>query len=490
MIRQRIGPVAIAALAFASCSGGSSGDPGEQNSSSQEAPAPADDAGPATIAADAASTIGPVEGAVVSVLDLGLGLYAIDPSDGSSDTFSYAEDWYSDRQQQPVIVGGEALTIVFRQLDGEVFSNDVAVAAFDLATGIGREVAALGTDRSSDEATSSSEFTLVGAGGDVVWIRTTESTGDGSSTRRLTAHSIDTGAEVGTYTSESIDVAAENGSCTFTPQPVAVDPDGVLVLDYGGLPALLPPGAADIQVLLDPCFNPEVTPLALLGTDFADFVVTDDGAPLPDAAAARLLDFTPEISNSTIVAGDEAIWWLFTRTSSFSDGDVAVSAIVEGFARLDRANDELSLFDLGPATGTFLDPDTSGGFTQTTLAQADLQLLDGDLWIMDVRDDQPLRRLEPDTGTVDEFVIPLDAVDLDGDAVEVNSDGEPVDLVTSTLLATDPDGVWLSVSRRTVQSDDDNGRTTTGVKYIDQIDPATGAVIRSVPENALTGFDI
>lgn len=490
MNNARTAVLIIAALALASCSGDTDGqDPSDSNASGQNSDE--QDSDSATSEPGAASSMTPVEGAVVSVLDFGLGLYSIDPTDGSTGEFSYAEDWYSDRQHQPVIVDGEALTIVYRQIDGEAFTNNVALAAFDLTTGKGREVAALGLDRSSDESTDTSEITLIGAGGDVVWIRTTKSSGDGDVTRRFTAHSIDTGAEVGTYSPESIDLATENGSsCTFTPEPIAVDPDGALVLDFGGLPALIAPGAADIDVLLDSCFNAEVTPLTILGADYADFVVTDDGAPLPSEAAARLLDFTPEISSGTLTTSGEAIWWLFSRTSSFSDGATDVSAIIGGFARLDRATGKLALFDLGPATGNFLDPDTNDGFTQTALTNADLQVLDGDLWIMDVRDDQPLRRLDPDTGNLDEFVIPLAPVDADGDAVDITSDRDPGDLVASTLLATDPDGVWVAVSRRTIESDDENGRTTTGAKFIDQIDPVTGAVIRSIPEGQLTGFDI
>ncbi|MFK7917834.1 MAG: hypothetical protein AB8G14_07135 [Ilumatobacter sp.] len=489
MLRSRTLALACSvALALSACSGG--GDSTESSQDSTETDQASDADADADTGVDSSDdetnsdtlAVAPIEGAVVSVLDLGLGLYAIDPIDGANGELSYDDDWYTERDDQPIVTDGQAYTIVFRPLEGETFSNDIALAAFDLSNGVGREVVALGVDRDSDESTSTTQFTLMGVGGTAAWVRITDSPGDGTSTRRYVAHSTTTGAEIGEYSPEEVELTTENGSsCSFTPDPVAVDTDGALLVDFGGLPARFDPTGTELDVLLDPCFNADVTPLTLLEGNVDDFVVTSDGAPLPVAAADRLLDFTPEIATGSIAVDDTSIWWLFTRTSGFSDGEIDVSAIIGGFARYDRASGTMSLFGAGAAAGEFLDPEVNDGFTQTALTDADLQLLDGQLWIMDVRDDQPLRRLDPDTALLEEFVIPLEAIDGD--------DG-PVDFVSARLLRTDPDGVWLTVSRRTIQLDDDSGRTTTGAQFIDQVDAATGDVIRSVSEGALTGFEI
>jgi hypothetical protein len=126
----------------------------------------------------------------------------------------------------------------------------------------------------------------------------------------------------------------------------------------------------------------------------------------------------------------------------------------------------------GSGIGELLDQEKTG-FSLSAMSQVDLQVVGDSLWFMDRREAQPRRRLDPSTGTVTGFEIPL----LEGN-----------DFVEAEPIPTDPDGVWLSTSRRVIEPGDGEGPSTTGMSDVDQVDPSTGEFVRSIFEGELTGF--
>lgn len=471
------GLVAFVALFAASCGGGGSDESpitsgaDSNDIATQQDPDTGNDTG---IESDASSG-GPVNGALVSVLDLGLGLYGIDRDSGESFELSYESDWFTDRTNQPFVVGDRAYSLIFRELPDVDFVNETSVAEFDLATGQGREIVAFGANSESSDTLERTTWNLLGAGGDALWLRRNASDGEGTSTQTLERYSITTGEKTGEISPDSIEITTpDGGSCSAGPRPIGVGADGTLYVNLSGVPARVDNETLEVVQIIDVCFNEELWLSNLAGaTDLADFTITDDGSAVPEEQLSFFYDDEPEISNDSVVVGDDAIWWVFSRTPSFfDDADEQRTAIIGGIARLDLTTGVATAFPIDDGIGEFLDQEETG-FSLSAMSQVDLQFVAGSLWLMDRREAQPLRRFDPATGVVTQIDIPV---------------GDGNDFVEAELIPTDPDGVWLSVSRKVITSAEGEGRSTTGQSFVDQVDPTTGDIVRSISEGDLTGF--
>lgn len=437
----------------------------------------------------------PVDGPVVTVLDFGLGVYAIDRADGEAVALTFPGDdednaWFADRQRQPFVAGDVAYALFQREVADVEFVNEFALGALDLTTGTASLVAEFGPSAESAESAERSSWELHGAGGGVAWL-TRVDTGD-TTTSTLLGVDLATGETV----SEATDVEFElttgsGGTCTFGLRPIAVDPNGTLIVDLGGIPAEWDPDAA-APVEIVPVCSDEVPGLADVAADPAAFVRTPDGSPLAPDAAERILDADIDAAATDgMLVTDEAIWWVFGGVRSYlpPDGE-QVDAVVGGVARLDRASGEIEVVPVGDLIGGFVEQSESGGRTTTFLRGAFTEA-GGSIWLMDTRDNGPLIRIDPASGAVETTEIPLDPVGVapDADAGDGprGTTGVGSRYTTAELLRTDPDGVWLTVTRWTITSDDDDGTSASGPSYVDQIDPATGEVVRSIPESDLTG---
>lgn len=416
-----------------------------------------------------------VNGALVSVLDLGLGLYGIDRETGESFELSYEADWFTDRNNPPFVVGDRAYTLIFREIEDLDFVNETSVAEFDLTTGTGREILAFGPNSDGSESLERTTWNLIGVGGDAVWLEKNSSDAEGSTTATIVRYSISTGEQTGEVSNETVDITTDDGgSCSASPRPIGVDSGGTLYVSLSGIPGRVDDETLEPVEIVGVCFNEDMWLSTLAGsTDLAEFTITDDGSPVPEDQKSFFYDDEPVISNDSVVVADDAIWWVFNRTPSYTDdAGEQRNAIIGGVARLDLATSQATVFPIGDDIGEFLDQEETG-FTLAAMSQVQLQVVGADLWFMDIREEQPLRRLDSATGEVSRFEIPV---------------GEGNDFVEAELIPTDPEGVWLSVSRRVITSAEGEGRSTTGMSYVDQVDPDTGEFVRSIFEGELTGF--
>lgn len=437
---------------------------------------------------DAAAAAFPIEGGLVTVLDFGLGVYAIDGADGSSGAFTFPGDdeenpWFADRQSQPLVAGDRGFALFTRQTP----EQPIALGELDLATGTASVVVELGATRESPESTDFSSWELHGVGGDVAWL-TRDDSGE-ASTETL----FSVGLTDGAIGAEIVDPLFEQtndsgGTCELSIQPVGVDSAGTLIVNAGGLPAEWD-GSALVEII-PVCFG---EPLVL--TDLTDdptaFVITPDGAPLEGEAAERILSAEIDGSASDMLATDDAVWWIFGGVRSFlpPDGE-QIDAMVGGVARLDRATAEIEVFPLGDLFGEFVEQNGDGGF-ESTMLRGELQELNGALWIMDGRENGPLIRVDQATGAVDAFELPVDPVGTDpdpdsGDGPRGTS-GVGSRYTTAEFVPGNDDQIWLTLTRWTITSEDENGTSASGPAYVDQVDPTSGEVVRSVPEEDLTG---
>lgn len=508
---DRAGLAAVVVLALAACGGGDDdaddpaseesvddGDDGDDartsdDTDSDEAGGASDDVGDEAGTDDEAAAVFPVEGGLVTVLDFGLGVYAIDGTDGSSAGLTLPGDdeenpWFADRNRQPFVLGDRGHTLLERQIPDADFVNEFALGELDLTTGTASIVAEFGPTRESAESTDNSSWELHGAGGDVAWLTRYDSGETSSET--LFSTSLTDGSVGAEAVDPLVEQTDESGStCSFSVQPVGVDSAGTLVVSVGGTPAEW--DGSGIVETIPVCFGER-----LVLPDFTDdpmaFVTTPDGAPLPPEAAERLVDadITATGANS-MYASDDAVWWIFGGTRFYlpAEGE-QVDAMVGGVARLDRATGEIEVFPLGDLLGEFVEQNESGGW-QTTMLSGDLQELNGALWIMDSRDNGPLIRVDQSTGAVGAFEVPVDPVGTEPDPESGDGPSGTTGVgsrYTTAEFVPGTDGqVWLSVTRWTITSEDENGASASGPNYVDQVDATSGEVVRSVPEDDLTG---
>jgi hypothetical protein len=132
------------------------------------------------------------------------------------------------------------------------------------------------------------------------------------------------------------------------------------------------------------------------------------------------------------------------------------------------------VWPLGEASVTYLDDDGDDDITTvSTMSAFDLRYIDDALWIMDHREDAPLRRLDPATGEITEITI---------------EKGEGIDLTAAEMIFSDPEAIWLEVTRKVITSDDESGRSTSGTSHLERVDTVTGTITLSIPIADILGF--
>lgn len=240
-----------------------------------------------------------------------------------------------------------------------------------------------------------------------------------------------------------------------------------------GWPVAVDTESGAVSPLVVGCLDEAPTLLSLVGVDAAGefFVPENPGSLDPDTIEMLAGSVEATVANGTFVEGDGSLWWIFNSNVSTLDGDEQISAVAGGVVESDLASRTVTnVWPLDEAAASWLvDADPP---QVSTLSQADLRYLDGSLWIMDWREDAPLRCLHAGTGDVTEIVIPL---------------GDGFDLLEARMISNDPEAIWLDVTRKVVTSDED-GRSTNGEGFIDQIDVETETVVVTVAQGDILGF--
>lgn len=470
---------------LAACGGGDRDDGGGDDGGGADA-----DTGETVEAPDAATTgsepsgtasgTDAVDGALVSLLSPDLGLYAVDRDSGEHRALSLEGVGYTERQEQPIAAGDTAFTLSLTTLEGQSFSNEVGLVRVDLDTGEATEIAELGIDRESDDSDELTQWEVLDADDETVWLETGAFFADEG--RSIVGFDAATGAQTATFDELDFEVTTDSGSiCSGTADGLLVLPDGTLVTTTSGWPALLDPMTGGVSMIFEWCgFDTEPTLADFVEPADADeWFVTEDGSAVTAEAAERVLDFVPLRMTSTngrgLADGDGSIWWLFNSGTSVETGNVSASAYAGGVVRFEPVPGEVTaVWPLGEASVTYLDDDGDDDITTvSTMSAFDLRYIDDALWIMDHREDAPLRRLDPATGEITEITI---------------EKGEGIDLTAAEMIFSDPEAIWLEVTRKVITSDDESGRSTSGTSHLERVDTVTGTITLSIPIADILGF--
>jgi hypothetical protein len=430
-----------AALVLGACGGGD--DAGE----SAPAPTP-DDAGDAEVApvdgTDAVSAGGAVDGPLLSVLSFGQGFVTLDPGTGDVRRIELDGVGYTDREQLALVAGDTAWVLGYTPVADQSFTNEVTLARVDLLSGTGGVLVQLGQDRADDDDPDAVAWSVVGVVGDTVWV-----------TERPFA---DTGFDlVGHDTATGTETARHRFDGDAVPLHLVVVGDAMLAQAGGDIVGIdLATGAVEVVLSF---FDSAALGDLIAPEDLGAFVVTADGAPPePDDVESILLLGEPT-PNAGWVTDGTSLWWVF---DGFRTLDRGVGAVYGGVVRFDPATAEFTgAWPLGERYGTFVDEATT-----STMAQAELLVRDGLLWLADVRDDGELLRLDPATGEMFGTAPPR------GD----------IDYTRLQMIDTDPDAVWVRVTRFVITSTGDEGTSASGTSTIERIDPPSGATVVTVAE--------
>ena len=487
--RTSLGLAAL--LVLAACGGGDSGGGGDADNGADvaggtEVVTPDGTATDETDEADDVDSGGsdgsaPVDGAVVSLLSPDLGLYAVDRDSGEHRALTLDGVGWVERDTQPIAATTSAFTVSLTTLEGESYAHDLGVVRIDLDSGDAIDVAELGVDRESDESEHLTRWEVLDADDTTVWLETSAFTGEGAS---IVGFDATTGETTATFDDLDFEITTDEGStCSGTAEGLLVMPDGVLMTTTSGWPAELDPPTGGIEMVFDWCgFGVEPTLADFVDSaDAAEWLVTEDGSAVSAEAAEAVLPFVrlraAPSGGRGLAEGDGSIWWLFVSGTTIPDGEENVSAYTGGVVRFDpAAGAVVDVWPLGDATATYLhdeDQADDGMTTVSTMSSFDLRYLDGALWIMDHRDDAPLRRLDPVTGELTEVTI---------------EKGDGIDLTATEMIFSDPEAIWLDVVRKVITRDDEDGRSTSGTSFVERVDSSTGTIVVSVPVADILGF--
>ncbi|MDX2380605.1 MAG: hypothetical protein QNM02_12710 [Acidimicrobiia bacterium] len=429
---------------------------------------------------DPSTEFGAIDGVLVSLLSPDLGLYAVDRDTGEHRALTLDGVEYVDRDVQPISGTSSAFTVSLTTREGQSFSHDLGLARVDLDSGGTAQIAGLGADRETDDSADLTDWEVLATDDSVAWLETRAFTGEGAA---FVGFDAATGEEVATFDDLDFEITTDDGStCSGSAESLLVLDDGTLVTTTSGWPAELDQATGDLVMMLDWCgFGVEPTLADFVNpAEAADWFITEDGSAVTAEAAESRLPFIPlravPSGGRGLTAGDGSIWWLFVSSTSVPSGDESISAYTGGVVRFDPAIGAITnVWPLGEAVATYLpgEDDADDITTVSTMSSFDLRFLDGALWIMDHRDDAPLRRLDPATGEITEITI---------------DKGDVADLTDAEMIFSDPLAIWLDVTRKVVTSDDENGRSTSGAQFIERVDTSTGSISISVPAADILGF--
>ncbi len=409
-----------------------------------------------------AATLGPIDGAIVSVLSTGLGLVAIDKSSGEHTALSAEGINFVERVDPMVTVGDTQYTVGFTLRTDQTFAHDVSIVAINRTDGRVDKVAELGFDRETDDSEFSITYTLVGANAEVAWVLQ-KNIVDGMLTESLREFVLASGAETAAWDAPTWELTTDSSECSAEPYAYRTGSSGRLYALIGGLPALVDVGTQSIEPVAGQCSDARPTFDDLVtDDDIATYTSTKSGTGLEGATAGDLYWATrPSASTSHWVIAGSSAWWIFGDGGTFDDERIFTSAVVEFDLTTRRI---VNLFPLGDLAVNW-NPDDDN-FDLSPL-NAELFVRDGALWILDLGDNGQLHRMDTATGTITSTLI----------------DPQGADYTTASILDVDPTGIWLDVTRWTRKDE----RNTSGLGSLINIDSATGDVTLDIAESELVG---
>lgn len=405
---------------------------------------------------------GPIDGLLLTTQSFGSGLFVIDEATGTSVELTIEGAENIDRNAQPILAGDVAWALGGTTRPDQFFSSDIKLVRVDLATGTAVAVADLGFDRETDDSTDATFLELVAATADRVIVEAGQFGGEGTWTVYDAA-----GVELASYPEPTFEQVYDGGSCSGDVNNVLGLPDGSFVATVPGLPARFDPltGVADPFIGCEQQFP---TLADLVTPDlYDDYILLRDGDVVDEAS----IDFYIDRDLDRIQGwthGDGDLWWVVADSAS-SGGSRAIAGAAVQF---DVATGMVeAVHPLGEHVGAFTNCPLGQDSCELHTLFGDLHFAAGRLAIIDPADSWPIVVVDPTTGST--IAIPIEH-------------GDDVDYTRTELLPGDPDGVWAEVTRFTVTSDTDEGRSATGESFIERFDPVSGVVVQSIPESELS----
>lgn len=457
--RSRIRLVILAmvlAVSLGSCSGDSNEAEAVAELESPDNPANAPieqiDAGSGGVTED-----GPVSGLITVQPSFGFGAYVVDADAGTASAIpGIAAVSSLDRSNDVLVSGNAVFTLGTRVRDGQTFASDYSIVKINYATGRASQLAVLGSDRASDDSDVALTFTIEAVTADEV-VTSERNFSSGSMTYRV--FDIDTGEEHSSFASLDFSFEYESGSCGGSVGNLLGLSDGTLVGEALESPAVVDPTNGEVALLV-PCEQGR----AVLGdfisvSEFGDYSVVNEGDVVKTHHVEQLLTTDLGIDDG-FVEGDGDLWWLSVTPRAVEDLNVIVGAVV----RFDLESASIaSVYPLGSALGSYTDClDGANVCEHTTLSRAQLRFIDDRLVILDRGEDGKVHTLNPADGSLT----------VTGIAPGV------ADWTEATMLAGDPEHVWLQVRRMTVlDQGDDGSRTSAAEIFLERLDPETGKIV-------------
>jgi len=383
-----------------------------------------------------------ISGPLVAVS--GFGLVAADPASGRGRALKFSAVEGVDIRSRPVVAEGVAYVLTYDTVPGQSYSQTVYLSALDLATGSDRRVATLGATRETDTSPTLTEYDSLTVASGLVWVRRGTF---GSRERELVAYDLATGAERRVVPVDMADHLVTDGARLY------FYADGLLkVMDAatGTVKDLL----SQFPYLAALIASPSLGPLG-------DLVTTRSGNALSTEDAGRLGDLL-SVGLGAMAWGDGSLWVLASGSAGTVSGDLALAELV---LRIDPVTGKVT--SIAPTTGIgeyFTGPE------EISLGDEAIAYADGSVWVVDRQSNGALLRLDPSAESVSVAYEPC-AADLRCD--------------NGVFNLTDPDGLWMQLTRFGPKSADG---TSSGPISIEQIDTASGTLVRSIPvADLLTG---
>lgn len=371
----------------------------------------------------------------------GFGLFAVDPATGQGTTLKFSGVEGVDIRSRPAVADGVAYVLTYDTLPGQSYSQTVYLSTLDLATGIDRRVATLGVTRQSDTSPTLTEYDSLTVADGSVWVRRGTF---GSRDRDLVAYDTVTGAEERVVPVDMADNLISDGSRLYFYADAtlkAMDSTTGAVTDLAS----------------------QFPYVAALDADVAlgDFVITRSGNPLSPEDAGRLPDLL-SLRLGAMAWGDGNLWVLASGSAGTVSGDLALAELV---LRIDAATGVVT--SMVPTTGSgayFTGPN------EISLGDEAIAYADGSAWVVDRQANGALLRIDPTTRSVTITYEPC--------ASDQRCDN-------GVFNVTDPDGLWLQLTRFGAAS---AAGTSSGPISIERIDTVSGTLVRSVSvADLLTG---
>ena len=392
---------------------------------------------------------GEIDGLLIVQPSFGFGVYVLDGTTGLAQAVpGIASVETVDRDNGLFVSNGAAYSLGAKVREGQVLASDISIVKVNYATGVVSQLAALGFDRETDDSEAFTRFEIEAVAGDNVVV---SSELLGSSIRIFEIYNGASGDKVGSFEAPTFDVQSENASCSGDVlYPVGL-PDGRLVAAAGTLPALVDLDDGDVELMVECGERLQLSDFAT-SDELANYGVFAEGPAPTDADIAALLQQAIGPRAGMIEGGGD-LWWLVANPRTVGE----VNAIIGGLVRFDIDTAQVeAVYSLGDRLGEY-------GDEITTIAGAQMRYVDGQLYVLDQRDNGQLLVVD----TADGSLRPTQLERGDG-----------VDYTSADLLPGDPDAVWLEVRRMTITSEDEAAgtRSASGPIYIERFDPVTGQI--------------